>query len=114
MSVIRWLVVQEVCLRLNLPAILNLIWSGHPPFICAFKHDDFRRTLLCYVYEYITYNGMFIGNRCSHAHMKGGWPGQMRFKMAGKFKTTTNFLHYKPAYNGHYALAKRVYTGRNG
>ena len=23
----------------------------------------------------------------------------MRFKMAGKFKTTTNYLHYKPAYN---------------
>ena len=41
-------------------------------------------------------------------------PGQMRFKMAGKFKTTTNFLHYKPAYNGHNALAKRVYTRRNG
>ena len=31
---------------------------------------------------------MFIGNRCSHAHIKGGWPGQIRFKMAGKFKTT--------------------------
>ena len=27
------LVVQEVVL--NLPAILNLIWPGHPPFICA-------------------------------------------------------------------------------
>ena len=38
----------------------------------------------------------------------------MRFKMAGKFKTTTNFLHYKPAYNGHNALTKRVYTGRSG
>ena len=44
MSVIRWLVVQEVCSRfefarhfvvLNLPAILNLIWPGHLPFICA-------------------------------------------------------------------------------
>ena len=30
---------------------------------------------------------MFIGNRCSYAPIKGGWPGQMRFKMAGKFKT---------------------------
>ena len=39
---------------------------------------------------------VFIGNRCLHVHIKGGWPGQMRFKMAGKFKTTTNFLHYKP------------------
>ena len=29
---------------------------------------------------------MFIENR-SHAHIKGGWPGQMRFKMADKFKT---------------------------
>ena len=28
----------------------------------------------------------------------------MRFKMVGKFKTNTNFLHYKPAYNGHNAL----------
>ena len=35
----------------------------------------------------------------------------MRFKMAGKFKTTTNFLHYKPAYN---ALTKRVYTRHSG
>ena len=59
-------------------------------------------------------SGMFIGNRCSHAHIKGGWPSQIRFKMAGKFKTTTNFLHYKPAYNGHNALAKRVYTGHSG
>ena len=32
MSVIRWLVMQEVCLGLNLPAILNLIWPGQPPF----------------------------------------------------------------------------------
>ena len=30
MSVIRWLVMQEVCLGLNLLAILNLIWPGHP------------------------------------------------------------------------------------
>ena len=30
MSVIRWLVMQEVSLGLNLPAILNLIWPGHP------------------------------------------------------------------------------------
>ena len=22
----------------------------------------------------------------AHAHIKGGWPGQMRFKIAGKFK----------------------------
>ena len=28
---------QEVCHRLNLPVILNLIWPGHPPFICACK-----------------------------------------------------------------------------
>ena len=28
--------------------------------------------------------------------------------MAGKFKTTTNLLHYKPAYNGHNAIEKRV------
>ena len=41
---------------------------------------------------------MFIGSRRSHAHIKGGWPHQMRLKMAGKFKTTTSFLHYKPAY----------------
>ena len=30
MSVIHWLVMQEVCCRLNLPAILNLILPGHP------------------------------------------------------------------------------------
>ena len=30
---------------------------------------------------------MFIGSRHSHAPIKGEWPGQMRFKMAGKFKT---------------------------
>ena len=31
----------------------------------------------------------------------------MRFKIAVKFKTVTNFLHYKPTYNGHNAHAKR-------
>ena len=33
---------------------------------------------------------MFIGNRCSHAHIIGGSPGQMRFKIqnGGKFKRT--------------------------
>ena len=41
---------------------------------------------------------MFIGSRRLDAHIKGGWPGQIRFKMAGKFKTTANFLYYKPAY----------------
>ena len=30
-----YVVVQEVSLGLNLPAILNLIWPGHPPFIYA-------------------------------------------------------------------------------
>ena len=59
--------------------------------------------------EYHSDNGMFIGNRCSHVPIKGRWPGQMRFKMAGKFKTTTNFLHYKPAYNGHNALKASIY-----
>ena len=44
---------------------------------------------------------------------KGGWPGQMRFKMAGKFKTTTNFLHYKPANNGHNALASEYIRGHS-
>ena len=39
---IRRVVMQEVCLGLNLPAILNLIWPGLPSFICACKHDDFR------------------------------------------------------------------------
>ena len=33
MSVIRWLVMQEVCLGLNLPAILNFIWPGHHPLL---------------------------------------------------------------------------------
>ena len=37
----------------------------------------------------------------------------MRFKMAGKFKTTINFLHYKSVYNGHNAVAKQVYTGHS-
>ena len=40
---------------------------------------------------------MFDGSRRPHAHIKGGWPGQMRFKMAGKFKTTTS-LRYEAAY----------------
>ena len=35
---------------------------------------------------------MFIGSHRSHAHIKGGWPGQMRFKMAGKFKTTNSCI----------------------
>ena len=32
----------------------------------------------------------------------------------GQIQTKRNFLHFKPVYNGHNALAKRVYTGRNG
>ena len=47
---------------------------------------------------------MFIGSRRSHAHIKGvARPNEIQ--NGGKFKTVTNFLHYKPMYNGHKALA---------
>ena len=56
---------------------------------------------------------MFIGSRCSHAHIKGG-AGPNEGQNGGKIKNDdTKFLQYKPAYSGHNALAKRVYTGRS-
>ena len=33
MSVIRWLVVQEVCRCFEFAR--HFVWPGHPPFICA-------------------------------------------------------------------------------
>ena len=36
------------------------------------------------------------------------------FQNGRQIQTTINFLHYKPAYNGHNALARRVYTGCSG
>ena len=53
---------------------------------------------------------MFNG---SH-HVKEGWPGQIRFKMAGTFKTTTCFLRYVAAYKGHNAPAKHIYMVCSG
>ena len=58
MPVIRWLIIQEVCLGLNLPAILNLIWPGHP-LLNAHAHMKPRRLpmniplLLCYTVHVI-------------------------------------------------------------
>ena len=57
---------------------------------------------------------MFIGNRRSHAPIKGGWPGQMRFKMAGKFKTKQASSLRGSVYNGRNALAQHIYTERSG
>ena len=45
---------------------------------------------------------------------KRGVAGPNEIQNGGQIQTKTNFLHYKPAYNGHNALAKRVYTGRSG
>ena len=45
---------------------------------------------------------------------KRGVAGPNVIQNGGQIQTTTNFLHYKPAYNGHNALAKRVYTERSG
>ena len=56
---------------------------------------------------------MFIGNRCSHAPIKGGWLGQMRFKMAGKFKSKQASSSRGSVYNGRNALAKHIYTERS-
>ena len=35
MSVVRWLVMQEVYRRFEFARQLNIIWPGHLPFICA-------------------------------------------------------------------------------
>ena len=35
--------------------------------------------------------------------------GPNKIQNGWKIQTKRNFLHYKPAYNGHNALAKRVY-----
>ena len=45
---------------------------------------------------------------------KRGVAGTNKIQNGGQIQTKTNFLHYKPAYNGRNALAKRVYTGRSG
>ena len=37
--------------------------------------------------------------------------GPIEIQNDGHIQTTTNLLHYKPAYNGHNILAKRVYMG---
>ena len=51
---------------------------------------------------------MFIGNRRSHAPIKGRWPGQMIFKMVGKFKTKQASSLRGSVYNGRNALAKHI------
>ena len=51
---------------------------------------------------------------CLHAHIKGGVAGPNEIQNGGQVQTKRNFLYYKPTYNGHNALAKRVYTGRSG
>ena len=40
---------EEACFVLNLPAILNLIWPGHPPFIGACKRR-FPMNILLHVH----------------------------------------------------------------
>ena len=37
---------EEACFLLNLPAILNLIWPGHPPFIGAYERRFLMNILL--------------------------------------------------------------------
>ena len=45
---------EEACFVLNLPAILNLIWPGHPPFIGACERR-FPINILLHVHYQCTY-----------------------------------------------------------
>ena len=55
MSVIRWLVVQEVCSSFEFARHFESHLAWPPPFICACKHDDFHWTFHCYYVTQYTY-----------------------------------------------------------
>ena len=57
---------------------------------------------------------MFIGNRCSHAPIKGGVAGPNEIQNGGQIQNEASFFTAGSVYNGRNALAKHIYTERSG
>ena len=79
---------EEACFVLNLPAILNLIWPGHPPFIGACERRFPMNNLLHVHYamhvlysratrEYNSY--ITFASKTGACAYKRGWPGAPRY-----------------------------------